>query len=144
MPASLQSVPTVAKLIVPPSAAVTEPVPVMNSHAPPTPFDPTVPGIERLKEYVAFPTCWGIAGPLEDTPVKLADPPPVPWTSQFSPAAGAAIVLAAKPKPSASTTRRASIAFAQRDVIFSSPFLLEGSPPYRPGVTGLAARPTRA
>src|SRR5437899_2747943 len=74
MPASLQSVPTVAKLIVLPSAAVTEPIPVMNSHAPPTPFVPTVPGTERLKEYVAFPTCWGIAGPLVDTPVKLADP----------------------------------------------------------------------
>src|SRR5712664_393211 len=111
-PASLQSVPTVAKLIVLPSAAVIEPEPVMNSHTPPTPLTPDTPGIERLKEYVAFPTCWGIAGPLEDTPVKLADPLPVPWTSQFSPAAGTAIALAATPRPSASTSRKARIGFA--------------------------------
>jgi len=70
-----------------------------------------VPGIERLKEYVAFPTCWGIAGPLEDTPVKLADPLPVPWTSQFSPAAGAAMVLAAKARLSARAARIANVGF---------------------------------
>src|SRR5437773_11798582 len=143
MPASLQSVPTVAKLIVLPSAAVTEPVPVMNSHAPPTPFVPTVPGIERLKEYVAFPTCWGIAGPLEDTPVKLADPLPVPWTSQFSPAAGAAIALAAKPRPSASaSSSRARIGLAQRDVISVLPFPLEVLHVIGPASRGSAGQPS--
>src|SRR5712691_11745761 len=119
MPASLQSVPTVSKRIVLPSAAVTEPEPVMNSQNPPAPLVPPIPGTEeKVKEYVAFPTCWGIAGPPEDPPaVKLTNPLPVPWTSQFSPAAGAAIALAATPRLSASTSSRARIGFAQRDVI---------------------------
>src|SRR5205807_10095925 len=116
-PSSLHSVPTVAKLIIAPSAAVTEPEPLMTSHLPPAPLGPVVPGIERLKEYVASPTNWGIAGPLEDTAVKLADPLPVPWTCQLSPAAGAAVALAATPRLSASTSGTASIRFAQRDII---------------------------
>src|SRR2546425_1174419 len=89
----------------------------MNSQSPRTPLLPINPGLERLKEYVALPMCWGIAGPLEDPAVKLADPLPVPWTSQFRPAAGAAPVLAAKARPTATTSRRASIGFTERDVI---------------------------
>src|SRR2546428_3948788 len=98
-------------------------MPVAMEHKPaptptPLPLVLKICGLERVTRYVALPTCWGIAGPLDDPPVDtVTDPLPVPWTSQFSPAAGAAIVLAAKPRPSASTSRRARIGFAQRDVI---------------------------
>jgi hypothetical protein len=67
--------------------------------------------MERFKKYVALPTYCGIAGPLEDTPAKLADPLPVPWTSQFRPAGGAAVAVAAKAKLAARATRSASTGF---------------------------------
>src|SRR5437016_14670957 len=114
--------PTVAKVIVSPLAAVTEPDPVTTSQTPPaTPPAPLLErktGGRRFTEYMPLPMYCDIAGPLELPPVSKFTPPlPVPWTSQFSPAAGAAIVLAAKPRPSASTSRRARIGFALRDVI---------------------------
>src|SRR5213076_1666010 len=86
--------PTVAKEIVSPLAAVTEPEPVTTSQTPPAPLLEIKTGGRRFTEYMPLPMYCDIAGPLELPPVSKFTPPlPVPWTSQFRPAAGAAIVL---------------------------------------------------
>src|SRR2546426_7364924 len=103
--------PTVAKLIVSPLAAVTEPDPVTTSQAPPAPVLEKKTGERRFTEYVPLPMYCDIAGPLEPPPSKFTPPLPVPWTSQFSPAAGAAMVLAAKARLSARAARIANVGF---------------------------------
>src|SRR3989337_1265306 len=100
--------PTVAKGILLPSAAVPDPDPVTKEQDPPAPLGTIVSGGKRVNKYVALPTCCGIAGPLELPPMNTVTPPlPVPWTSAPRPAAGAAAVVAAKPRLTPSHTSKA-------------------------------------
>jgi len=69
-------------------------------------------GGRKFTEYMPLPMYCDIAGPLEPPPVSKFTPPlPVPWTSQFRPAAGAAMVLAAKARLSARAARIANVGF---------------------------------